>query len=517
MDRINGADTIDIGGGRRGFRDENLVAGAAGTEVTALWLNMLQEEILKVTTEAGLVPSEGDWTQLWQALQILGLAPDARSRRWLAVMSMTLSSAPGAPSAGDAYLIPAGATGIWATHAGAIAQWTGSSWSYLTPPDGHGISLPDGRVFERVGGSYVEKLALDVQSGKWSYSVAGGTANALTALLPVAPIAMLEGMVVRIKIVASNTGPASLNANGWGAVPIKTMRGNDLKRNDLPAGAIVTLIYAGTAWLMDGVAYGDFRPIADANLNFYVSPTGSNSNSGLSAAQPWATLQFAWDTIRDRFDLNGKIATVNLANGVFTSGLIARGQVLGNAGQSSVIFLGDPANLTAVSVTPAAGSAFSAASGAAFAVRGVNMAGKGSNVGNYEGCSILCQSGDISFGDVRFSASDVAHVYAQNGVALAIGPSTIVNAAPAAFFAAGGGTIQLNAQTITHVNTFTYTDYARAAFGSIQAAGATFAGAAQNGRRYSATTSALISTSGGGPNFFPGNVAGVTDTTSSYS
>lgn len=517
MDRINGADTIDIGGGRRGFRDENLIAGAAGTEVTALWLNMLQEEILKVTTEAGLVPSEGDWTQLWQALQILGLAPDARSRRWLAVMSMTLSSAPGAPSAGDAYLIPAGATGIWATHVGAIAQWTGSSWSYLTPPDGHGISLPDGRVFERVGGAYVEKLALDVQSGKWSYSVAGGTANALTALLPVAPLAILEGMVVRIKIVTSNTGPASLNANGWGAVPIKTMRGNDLKRNDLPAGAIVTLIYAGTAWLMDGVAYGDFRPIADTNLNFYVNPTGSNSNDGLSAGQPWATLQFAWDTIRDRFDLNGKIATVNLAAGTHTSGVIARGQVLGNAGQQSVIFLGNPANLTSVSVTPANSAAFAAASGASFTVRGLNLAGKGSSVANYQGCALLCQSGDIAFGDVRFSASDLAHVYAQNGVALATGPALIVNNAPAAFWAAGGGTIQLNAQTITHVDSYTYTDYVRANYGAIQAAGVTFAGAAQTGRRYSATASAFISTSGGGANFFPGNTAGVVDGTSTYS
>ncbi|MCZ4072714.1 DUF2793 domain-containing protein [Agrobacterium sp. LMR679] len=187
MDRINGADTIDIGGGRRGFRDENLVTGTAGTVVTALWLNMAQEEILKVVTEAGLVPSEGDWTQLWQALQIFGLASGSRSRRWLTVNSMTLSSAPGAPAAGDAYLIPTGATGIWAGNVGKIAEWTGSAWTYMTPTDGHGVSLPDGRVFERVAGTYVEKLALDAQSDKWRYAVAGGTANVLTALLTPTP------------------------------------------------------------------------------------------------------------------------------------------------------------------------------------------------------------------------------------------------------------------------------------------------------------------------------------------
>ncbi|QHW25636.1 hypothetical protein GYN07_15380 [Rhizobium leguminosarum bv. viciae 248] len=71
MDRINGAGTTDIGGGRRGFRDENLGGGVEGTEVTALWANMIQEEIMKVCTMAGLSPSEADWTQLYQAINIL--------------------------------------------------------------------------------------------------------------------------------------------------------------------------------------------------------------------------------------------------------------------------------------------------------------------------------------------------------------------------------------------------------------------------------------------------------------
>ncbi|QIO68207.1 hypothetical protein [Rhizobium leguminosarum] len=71
MDRINGAGTTDIGGGRRGFRDENLGAGVEGTEVTALWCNLIQEEIMKVCVEAGLTPSEADWTQLYQAIGIM--------------------------------------------------------------------------------------------------------------------------------------------------------------------------------------------------------------------------------------------------------------------------------------------------------------------------------------------------------------------------------------------------------------------------------------------------------------
>jgi len=71
MDRINGTDTVDIGQGRRGFKDENVQAGIAGTEVTASFLNGLQEEMAKVI-EQELGPLDpNDWTQLWQALQAM--------------------------------------------------------------------------------------------------------------------------------------------------------------------------------------------------------------------------------------------------------------------------------------------------------------------------------------------------------------------------------------------------------------------------------------------------------------
>uniref|UniRef100_A0A7C1SY07 DUF2793 domain-containing protein n=1 Tax=Agrobacterium albertimagni TaxID=147266 RepID=A0A7C1SY07_9HYPH len=250
MDRINGAGTVDIGGGRRGFIDEDLGVGQEGTEVTALWLNMTQEEMIKVIESAGLVLNPADWTQLWQALQILGLSAGARSRRWTAVISMTTSSAPGAPAAGDTYLVPAGATGIWATQVGKIAEWNGAAWFYFAPVDGHGISLPDGRVFERIGGAYVEKLALDAQSGKWNYAVAGGTANALTATLFPTPasLASLVGAPIRVRASAVNTGAATLNVNELGAIPIVKFGEVALTGGEIPANAIVELVYNGTSF-----------------------------------------------------------------------------------------------------------------------------------------------------------------------------------------------------------------------------------------------------------------------------
>lgn len=80
MDRINGANTIDIGSGRRGFRGRSALAGIAGTELAASWHNQVQEELMAILEAAGLVPSATDWTQVLQALGKL-YAP-AKARYW---------------------------------------------------------------------------------------------------------------------------------------------------------------------------------------------------------------------------------------------------------------------------------------------------------------------------------------------------------------------------------------------------------------------------------------------------
>ncbi|MBA4774279.1 MAG: hypothetical protein H2044_01310, partial [Rhizobiales bacterium] len=110
--------------------------------------------------------------------------------------------------------------------------------------------LPDGRVFERVGGTYVEKLALDAQSGKWRYAIAGGAANTLTATLNPAPAALVNGLEVNLLLSVALTGPATLNLNGLGAVPIKTPYLNAPVANDVTVGQIVRLIYCSGVFIL---------------------------------------------------------------------------------------------------------------------------------------------------------------------------------------------------------------------------------------------------------------------------
>ena len=169
-----------------------------------------------------------------------------------------------------------------------------------------------------------------------SYRVAGGTPNALTATFSpaIANHGGTTGMPVRLKIIAMNTGPATFDA-GPGPLPIQTMRGNPLALGDLPLGSIVTLVGTGTAWLLSGVAYSDFRPILTANLNLYVATTGSDTlNTGLTIASPFATLQRAWNYMQARLDLNGFNVVVNVAAGTYTGGLVAAGNILDSTGRA---------------------------------------------------------------------------------------------------------------------------------------------------------------------------------------
>lgn len=71
MDRINGERTVDIGSGRRGFRKKDAGAGIAGTELTPLWFNSVQEELLHLIEQAGLMPDPNNWTQLKAAIGVM--------------------------------------------------------------------------------------------------------------------------------------------------------------------------------------------------------------------------------------------------------------------------------------------------------------------------------------------------------------------------------------------------------------------------------------------------------------
>ncbi len=69
MDRIIGVNTIDLGGGRRGFRGKDTVAGVPGTELAATWHNAVQESLVRLIELCGGTPSNADFTLVAKAIQ----------------------------------------------------------------------------------------------------------------------------------------------------------------------------------------------------------------------------------------------------------------------------------------------------------------------------------------------------------------------------------------------------------------------------------------------------------------
>ncbi|MFG1402003.1 hypothetical protein [Xanthobacter sediminis] len=114
------------------------------------------------------------------------------------------------------------------------------------------------------GVSYLPSYKAAIRSQGLNYAVAAGTPNALTVTLsPAISVAPAAGLMLRLLIAAVNTGGVTLNA-GWGAVAVVTQKGTAVAAGDLQTGAIVTVIWTGTAWMLAGIAYSE--PVAGSLL-----------------------------------------------------------------------------------------------------------------------------------------------------------------------------------------------------------------------------------------------------------
>ena len=194
---------------------------------------------------------------------------------WISVNSITQTAPPAAPAEGDTYIIPSGATGAWVGKTGQVAEWYEAAWRYSVPSNGHGVSLADGRLFKKIGGAYIEKLALDVQTGKWTYAVAAGSANVITAALSPAPAALVAGLSVALQITVNNTSAVTLNVNGRGAKPVLNRSGAALKSGDLIANKIYGITYDGAAFVLNSLTFSDLleKPTLGSLLSMQVYNT----------------------------------------------------------------------------------------------------------------------------------------------------------------------------------------------------------------------------------------------------
>lgn len=100
------------------------------------------------------------------------------------------------------------------------------------------------------------RIAKTIQDGKWVYAAdVGGTDTYAITITP-APVAYTTGQGFRFRANTVNTGAATLNVNGLGAITIKKQTNVDLSDGDIAAGQIIDVVYDGTNFQLISVTSG---------------------------------------------------------------------------------------------------------------------------------------------------------------------------------------------------------------------------------------------------------------------
>lgn len=96
-----------------------------------------------------------------------------------------------------------------------------------------------------------------------------GTDAYAVTLVP-APTAYVTGMVINFKAGTANTGNATLNVNGLGAVNILKNHDQTLDNSDIEVGQVVTVIYDGTSFQMQSQVANLYASVAGVQNAQYV-------------------------------------------------------------------------------------------------------------------------------------------------------------------------------------------------------------------------------------------------------
>jgi hypothetical protein len=98
-----------------------------------------------------------------------------------------------------------------------------------------------------------------------------------------------KGMTVRVKVKVTNTGPATINIDSQGNVPIRRGDGGQLTASEIPAGAILELVHDGTNFqLISQTQRAGFLGIIDTNITKTIYGTGADFAS-LEGALYWVS------------------------------------------------------------------------------------------------------------------------------------------------------------------------------------------------------------------------------------
>jgi len=370
-----------------------------------------------------------------------------------------------------------------------------------------------------------------------------GSGNAYAVAMPNTRIANASGDEVVFVADRTNTGAATLNVDGIGAVSLRKSNGQVLVANDILIGLIYTARYDSTntrfqlvspsaTHISDAVT----RELLTANRTYYVRTDGSDSNTGLvdSAGGAFLTIQKAVSVVCN-IDQGPYNAKIKVADGTYNGDIVcarwggAVGSNLDIGDYSGSGATGKPGqiDLEGNLTTPANCIIDSAAGTGQFAclyVLGMSVRIKGFNlkpaVNQY--CITADQGSTVYVGKCNFQGNGAGtlQMFADVGGVIQIIDDYSVSGSAYYHMAAlhGGHFVSFQASiTITLTGTPAFLGaFAWATDGGVLfTPNLTFSGSA-TGPRYYAATNGVIQTEGGGASYFPGNSAGSTATGGQY-
>lgn len=264
--------------GRPSYVNGNPAAGIKGSiPDVAVWEYPMRE-IIAAEEAAGLTPSNGDLTQLAQAIQ----------------RNIPIGTAGGSANAITTVLSPAPAT--WAGLRLFMVRITASNTGAATiAPSGlsaRAIKRNDGTTDVAANDLVAGGMALFLNDGTniqliamwtaatvlpdsaiWHYCAApaGGTANALTASCLPAITSLVNGANFLVTPSVNNTGTATMAMQGLGALPIVNRDGSALSAGQLASGQMAWLVYLSgiNAFVLMNPVQSVFAPnVVKAWVNF---------------------------------------------------------------------------------------------------------------------------------------------------------------------------------------------------------------------------------------------------------
>jgi hypothetical protein len=249
---------------------------------------------------------------------------------------------------------------------------------------------------------------------------------------------------------------------------------------------------------------------------FFVSPSGSDEADGLTAQTPWQTLQHAYDTVKNQYDLAGYGATFQLEDGTYgpvngkDNVVFCDGYIVGQVGD--VRFVGNPNHPEKVVIEARANNIFEIMN-TRVQVDGMTLTGTGSTVGmlSYFGARVTFR--DVIFGPMGAGIN----LSAAGGIIIAFSDYSITGSTGYHMLSnTPGSRIDIDHRKITLVGTPTFSSAFAVAenLGLVSAFGNTFLGAGK-GTRYIVARNGVMQTSGGA-DYFPGDAAGSTGTGGQY-